>query len=424
MSFLYKDGGLSAKDCITFVERPGTPEEIRRFRKSANLEPGKRFLHHGSAKDSESLNLISKNFGITSQADRITASDLINHAKLTDLEKINFVKSEKVYKGAAREPLGKCYSHNYNMPSKFAEGEAFGVKSVSSLEPAKEIIFPTMTEALISGEEIYKKTHGSYQPGEQKRRGYTGAYDSTKTFGAKGDTIALNGVSTNITYVLKSVDEKALAINTKNVEDFRDMSDSLGRSRNLGQGSGSRPYDYCYGKPSATVKRALAGKPPIGALEVIKGNYRPEDQMPDRDLGKSITPGFRNITLESRAYGCPSIRTDLPNPIPVNKRSVANSQNYGDDVSAADLVNPPAYSDLNIDASSMFMPRSKEYLVQLFQKIGFSVAPEVQNVLYLEAATMSPDGSVSIQDFRNVLNEYLDAVDTRRESEWRVARGL
>jgi len=147
-----------------------------------------------------------------------------------------------------------------------------------------------------------------------------------KVFGAKGDTIALNGVSTNIANVLKSVDEKPLAVNTKKVEDFRDMGDILGRSRNLGQGSGSRPYDYCYGKPSATVKRALSGKPPIGAAEVLKGNYNPEDQLPDRDLGKSITPGWRNVTLESRAYGCPSIRTDLPNPIPINKRSVANAQ--------------------------------------------------------------------------------------------------
>jgi len=123
MSFLYREGSATAKDCLTFTQRPGTPEEIKTFRRSANLEPGKRFLHHGYAKDSESLDLVNKTFGERSAADRITASDLIQHQKLTDLEKMNFVKAEKVYKGAAREPLGRSYSHNYNIPTKFSEGE-------------------------------------------------------------------------------------------------------------------------------------------------------------------------------------------------------------------------------------------------------------------------------------------------------------
>ena len=50
----------------------------------------------------------------------------------------------------------------------------------------------------------------------------------------KGDTVALNGLSKNITDVLKSVNEKAPLINTKNVEDSREMADKLGSSRNLG----------------------------------------------------------------------------------------------------------------------------------------------------------------------------------------------
>ena len=60
----------------------------------------------------------------------------------------------------------------------------------------------------------------------------------------KGDTIALNGVSKNVTDVLKSVDDRAPLVNTKNVEDFRETKDLLGRSKNLGQGSASRPIDY------------------------------------------------------------------------------------------------------------------------------------------------------------------------------------
>ena len=45
-----------------------------------------------------------------------------------------------------------------------------------------------------------------------------------------------------------------------------------------------------YGKSSASKG--------IGAGEIIKGKYTDEDNKPDRDLGKSITPGFRNISFE------------------------------------------------------------------------------------------------------------------------------
>jgi len=35
----------------------------------------------------------------------------------------------------------------------------------------------------------------------------------------------------------------------------------------------------------------------ISAYEVIRGKYKDTDTLPDEDLGKSITPGFRNISL-------------------------------------------------------------------------------------------------------------------------------
>ncbi len=74
------------------------------------------------------------------------------------------------------------------------------------------------------------------------------------------------------------------------VEDFRNMADHLGQSKNLGQDSGHRPVDIVYGK-----KNKSSG---VTAAEVMKGKYTLDDNAPDRDLGKSITPGFRNISLE------------------------------------------------------------------------------------------------------------------------------
>jgi len=72
------------------------------------------------------------------------------------------------------------------------------------------------------------------------------------------------------------------------------MGDILGQSKNLGQDSGFRPPDMVYGK-----KNPNRG---IGAAEVMKGKYTERDNAPDKDLGKSIMPGFRNISLEVLIY--------------------------------------------------------------------------------------------------------------------------
>jgi EF-hand domain-containing family member B len=78
------------------------------------------------------------------------------------------------------------------------------------------------------------------------------------------------------------------------VEDFRGAHDLLGKGRKLNPYDAPRPYDTVYGKSSLRK----GGKAPHSAADVMKGRYKEEDLQPDPDLGKSITPGFRNITNE------------------------------------------------------------------------------------------------------------------------------
>jgi hypothetical protein len=88
------------------------------------------------------MNLDEKTFGEFSDPGEGTAQDLINHKKLTLLQKIDLEKAEKVYKGTSREPLGKTYDRKVVLPEKHTKyGVPFGVTSKSSLEPAKGIIF-------------------------------------------------------------------------------------------------------------------------------------------------------------------------------------------------------------------------------------------------------------------------------------------
>lgn len=188
------------------------------------------------------------------------------------------------------------------------------------------------------------------------------------------------------------------------VEDFRNMADMLGQSKNLGQDSGMRPKDLVYGKAS--------GSKGLSAAEVLRGKYKESDNLPDRDLGKSITPGFRNVTLQGdRVFGCPSIRNDIPAPI-VQRRSIADSQNYGDDVPAQDLINPPAFSDLAIGPMAMAEERPKAQVLQLFERIGYSFDQRLSDHLFYEASRGRE--YCTINAFRNVLNDFLISQELKK----------
>lgn len=389
----------TVKGCLVFDERPSTPPDIQKYRRSKNLEPGRRFQHPGLAGDYAQMNLDDKIYGITDAGSKHGAADLINHDRPTEIQRINAIKSEKIYKHTKREPLGRIPDRNYVLPSKFTEGnQAFGIKSASSLEPAKNLIFPADVDP-VDGSELYKRSHGSYDPGEQRRRNYDWNIDPENTrFGRKGDTIALNGVSKNIAMVLDThtFSDKGPVVDKKKVEDFRNMSDQLGQSKNLGQDSAKRPVDLVYGKSS--------GVKGWSAAETIKGAYGDREQRPDHDLGKSITPGFRNITFQDRAYGCPSIRSDIPALEP-SRRSLADSQNYGDDVPAQDLINPPAFSDLAIGPLALNEKHPRSKILDLFARIGYNLGEELSNSLFDSVADAMD--RASINDFRDCLNEFI-----------------
>lgn len=342
------------------------------------------------------MNLDEKIYGITDALTKHGAADLLSQPRLTELQRINQMKDEKIYRRLSREPLGRIPDRNYQLPSKFTEGQQpFGIKSQSSLEPAKNLIFPADIDPS-GGEDLYKRSYGSYAPGEQMRRNYDWGIDpETTRFGQRGDTIALNGVSRNVAMVLDT-SHKGPVADKKKVEDFRNMSDMLGMSKNLGQDSAKRPPDLVYGRPS--------GVKGWSAAEVIKGAYSDHEQRPDLDLGKSITPGFRNITYNDRAYGCPSIRSDIPALDP-SKRSLADAQNYGDDVPAQDLINPPAFSDLAIGPLVMNERYTRQRLFDLFQRIGYELEDSLRNQIFDNVA----DGTdrATINDFRDALNRFI-----------------
>eukprot|EP01041_Mallomonas_annulata_P005518 gene5518-11118_t len=392
--------------CFHFEERPSTPPELQKFRRAAH-ETGKRYVHPGLIEDVKKLNADDLVYG-RKTAFGNTAKDTIASKPQTVVEKLNGAKGEMHSK---QHQLGKSLQLG-TLPANYNHDKVRGVSTNNfGGDVVKNTIFPESKEDPNKGEEFYRISHRSYKPGEQKTRGYKWDKDPNEIrFGKKSENFAFNGVSKGVTEALSAtiLDDSSL-INRKAVEDFREMGDVLGRTRNRGQVSGDIPFSHAYG--------STTNKDEWDAAKIMAGGYTDNEQLPDADLGRSLTPGFRNTGTDDRVYGVPSMRTDLIR----NNRSIADSQSYGDDVGARDLITPAPFSDLMMPSDAFIAGKSKEYLIKLFDNIGYSVSDEINDLLFDIA---SEGGELaSVNAYRTVLNEYIVACEMGREKNWLRSKG-
>lgn len=166
----------------------------------------------------------------------------------------------------------------------------------------------------------------------------------------------------------------------------------------------TRPHPTGPPHPVPTRTRAppctAQGGPEWGVRECI-GNYTPEEQQPDKDLGRSIRPGWRNMGPSSRIFGVPSIRSDVPAPA---LKSVADHQNYGDEAGAATLLYPPRFADGGVTQADFLTAASKEEVADIFRCAGFELDDAQVEETYERAKALDSYGRVSVQSFRMALN--------------------
>jgi len=90
---------------------------------------------------------------------------------------------------------------------------------------------------------------------------------------------------------------------------------------------------------------------------------------------------------------------------------VANALNYGDDVTAQDLINPPAFSDFGLQPTALNELKTKEFLFALFDRIGYTLRDDIQEKLFLKASkscNYNPN-LCTINAYRDELNRFLIA---------------
>ncbi|KXJ08719.1 EF-hand domain-containing family member B [Exaiptasia diaphana] len=103
-----------------------------------------------------------------------------------------------------------------------------------------------------------------------------------------------------------------------------------------------------------------------------------------------------------RAYGVPTIRSDLAAP---RIRRVGDRTNYGDESDAYGLINPSLYSNHGVYEKDFFQPRDRLEMRRIIDGIGVEMTPETFDEIWNIATTNSPQGLVSVESFRNVMDE-------------------
>jgi len=217
----------------------------------------------------------------------------------------------------------------------------------------------------------------------------------------------MNNTSANIKQQFEAPGGNAVV--SERVESIQNLKDQLGRCRHLMQDRNVDP-SFVYGRSDRRADD-------WDAKACLEGDYAPGEQAPDADLGQSVTPGFRkdpNLVKEGNlhhqhAFGTPSIRSDIGVK---SFKSVADSNNYGDDVTAQYLLYPPNSQSLGVEADDFTRERSKGDLFKLFEAVqgAHQDDPAMMEQAWASALmrrgqTASDHAKMSLVEFRAVFND-------------------
>jgi len=381
--------GHGTKECIDFGSRPMTPAEIQKYRFEHAVPLGASAIHHGTANDFVPAGPHGR------ATERLPGHDVATaircHPQFSGAQQLLELDEAK-YQRNIREPLGKAYERNFNIPDDLKTRRGFGViqgaKALDEARQARDIVFPKanpMVDPDVDPEvhALYVRTHASWAPGEQKDRHYdwaatqVGPDPEAHAFGKKPSRV-FEGVKKALNPALDPEVKHNPSIVPQHHEEFQMAAkDALGRSKVHGTVPHTLGPAHAFGKPS------LTGLEP-GAGQIISGFYTAEQQGPDADLGKSIRPGFRNEWHDpNRVFGIPSLRTDQPRP---HLPSVANNVNYGDEASAHHLLAPARSAILGVSETHYLQMRGRAEIKRFLRVAKLDVPDHEFEDIFVMAA--------------------------------------
>ena len=191
----------------------------------------------------------------------------------------------------------------------------------------------------------YVKTHGRFDPGEQRTRNYSwdqiGMDPANTVFGRKnkadefGAAVVVNPLVDPANWSETIVSARLAAFKLAEAE-------PLGKPHVRGAGPlQPQSEGFRYGVPSRRAHVPDDG----GAKACFSMPMTQEQFNKTGDLGRSKQLPGAKPTDPARIFGLPSVRRDLVAP-PVGKRSVADHRTFGNEATTAQLIAPRPGADL------------------------------------------------------------------------------
>jgi len=382
---------------------PPTPIRERRFRRSH--VPGEIHVHH-SLKD-QKLPGEEFRYGIRGNKGSSTEKCMKAGQKFGIAEYQESVK-ERIYESSKKEPLGKPHIRGYDIKML---PEGFGNPS-GEPEDCKKVVFPVDVPIKESDEtlRLYKKSHNRVEPGERSDRGYTWpekVFDPFFSFGVAAQH-GKEGAGAKLVMNCMAEDDgnyKQTKMVQKVCEDYRNvMNPKFAQKIHYVQGANGPPMDpeWAYGIKSVTSD--------CTARSCIQGYYTLDEQLPDQDLGRCTKVGRRNLTTEKRAFGVPSIRTDME--APPGRRSLAEMTNYGDECGAAAVLNPQRFDNKGVPDREFLLRRPKKELRELVEASGYCLQEAAMDFdeIWDQAIDLFEDtiDAVSLDAFLYIYTQRID----------------
>mmetsp|Transcript_15089 Transcript_15089/g.29741 ORF Transcript_15089/g.29741 Transcript_15089/m.29741 type:complete len:435 (+) Transcript_15089:95-1399(+) len=396
--------------CFTEQDRPPTPEHIRRFRKSYTGAPGMRVRHWGAERDAAPRpgDFV---FGVKGEKDAGVEHLLGGHLEPTTMQAYQMMRAEMCYETSKVEVLGKTLNRRYDWPDNI-KGDPnfrFGVPGAGDTEPAIEVVFPPDAPSLKTTAEqtaMYKRSHGAYEPGEQRKRDYTwdkiggGIDPGSHAFGGTSAVDYKQGVAKALNPDLEYASKvKPTQFVPRTVADFHQVrADDLGKVRNLGLGDHKLPADHIYGMSTQKFND-------WGAKECLSGNYSVDEQMPDPDLGRSLRRGCApdHVLTSDRVFGVPCVRSDIAPP---KRSSVADSKNYGNEPGVKALIYPQTFAQRGVYEEDFLEGHTREGLCDICVSSGMVDSQQHFDDLFERARGMydaGEDDMLSVDAIRRAL---------------------
>lgn len=396
----------SGKSCINPnpTGRPGTPPNLQKYRKSHMQQVGTTIVHYGKYDDNLPKN--AHTYGLELKpSDHML--DCVKNKNTEGYSKVINNINEEIYISTIKEPLGKRMDRHYVYPEKCNGGEfRFGHPTIESANTVKDLLQTGFTlNEEDSVKKQYLKSHGNYQPAEQKNREYNWPFNhENHEFGKREKVIRNEAQQCLQPERLNCEDFPKTKVVKKNIEDFRDFNqDTLGRPRNLGQTDMLIDPNKIFG---INPKQGDQWH----AKECLKGDATFKECYSDPNLGRATKFGFRNQTRrgdENRVFGVPTIRDDV---IRHDSQSVACTQNYGNEPRAVDLQFPHGYNHYGLDMDDLEKRRFRNEIREIFANIGITYNAGKFEGVWLRACKIEGVSRGTDSDSGVCVKSFLQAV--------------